>query len=218
MPPPGINLEKGVTAWIQFACHQNGLPELAQAIVIEWTEPPPPVRRWVRWKSWLRTEVLRSRFSNLETVTPVVGFGAILLFQVLYDDFIGYIPAAGHEVPSCPQVPTPELLGDVLELHHQLSRTLALDVLHDLSGRQVRRTGQQNMDVVPGDGSLQDFNVVGPAYLPHQLSQTYADLASQHRLPVFRNPHKMVFQVVSRMGTVSVVFHNGPFYQPNCKT
>jgi SprT protein len=36
LPPPGINLEKGVTPWIRFACHQNGLPELAQAIVIEW--------------------------------------------------------------------------------------------------------------------------------------------------------------------------------------
>jgi len=85
------------------------------------TKPPPPARRWVRWKSWLRTEVLRSRFSDLEIVTPVVGFGAVLLFQVLHDDFIGYIPAAGHEVPSCPQVPTPELFRNVLELHHQLS-------------------------------------------------------------------------------------------------
>lgn len=37
----------------------------------------------------LRTEVLRSRWSNLEVVTPVVWFGAILLFQVLYDDFSG---------------------------------------------------------------------------------------------------------------------------------
>jgi hypothetical protein len=166
----------------------------------------------------LRTEVLRSRFGNLKVVTPVVGFGAILLFQILHDDFIRYIPAAGHEVSSCPQVPTPELFGNVLELHHQLSRTLALDVLHDLAGRQVRRTGQQNMDMVSGDRSLQDFNVVSPAHLSHQLSQTYADLANQHRLAVFRNPHKMVFQVVSGMGTVSVVFHDRPFYHPNRKT
>ena len=91
----------------------------------------------------LRTEVLRSRFGDLKIVTPVVGFGTILLFQILHDDFIRYIPTAGHEVPSCPQVATPELFGDVLELHHQLSRTLAFDVLHDLAGRQVRRTGQQ---------------------------------------------------------------------------
>jgi hypothetical protein len=101
----------------------------------------------------LRTEVLRSRFSDLEVVTPIVGFGAVLLFQVLYDDFVRHIPAAGHEVSSCPQVPTPELLSDVLELHHQFARTLALDVLHDLAGRQVRRTGQQDMDMVTGDGS-----------------------------------------------------------------
>ena len=166
----------------------------------------------------LRTEVLRSRFGNLKVITPVIGFGAILLFQVLYDDFIRYIPAAGHEVPSCPQVPPPELFGNVFELHHQLSRTLALDVLHDLAGRQVRWTGQQNMDMVSGNCSLQDFNVVGPAYLPHQLSQTYANLANQHWLAVFRNPHKMVFQVVSRMGAVSVVFHDRPFYHTNCKT
>ena len=165
-----------------------------------------------------RTEVLRSRFSNLKVVTPIIGFGAILLFQVLDDDFIRYISAAGHEVPSCPQMPPPELLGDVFELHHQLSRTLALDVLHDLAGRQVRRTGQQHVDMVSGDSSLQDFDVVGPAYLSHQLSQTYANLANQNRLAVFRNPYKMVFQIVSRMRTVSVVFHDGPFYHPNRKT
>jgi SprT protein len=39
VPPPlhhDTNLEKGVLNWICLACHQNEVPELAQAIVIEW--------------------------------------------------------------------------------------------------------------------------------------------------------------------------------------
>ena len=51
-------------------------------------------------KSWLRTEVLRSRFSDLKVLAPVVGFGAVLVFQVLHDDFIRYVPAAGDEVSA----------------------------------------------------------------------------------------------------------------------
>ena len=72
-------------------------------------------------KSWLRTEVLRSRFGDLKVVAPVVRFGAVLVLQVLHDDFIRHVPAACDEVPACPQVPTPELFLDVLELHHQLA-------------------------------------------------------------------------------------------------
>ena len=30
------DLDKGVTPWVRLACHYNNVPELAQAIVIEW--------------------------------------------------------------------------------------------------------------------------------------------------------------------------------------
>ena len=176
------------------------------------TEPPPPARRWVPCKIVsYGLEVLRSRFGDLEVIAPVVGFRAVLLFQVLHDDFIRYVPAASDEVPSGPQVPTPELLRNVFELHHQLPGTLALDVLHDLAGRQVRRARQEHVDVVPGHRPLQDFNVVGATNLPYQLTQAQADLADQHRLAVLGNPHKMVFQIVSGMRTVAVVLHGDPF-------
>ena len=36
------------------------------------TEPPPPARRWVYYKSWLRTEVLRSRFPDFTSVYNIV--------------------------------------------------------------------------------------------------------------------------------------------------
>jgi hypothetical protein len=50
-----------------------------------------------------------------------IGFNAVLLFQVVHDDFIRYVPTAGGEIAVCPQGPTPELFLDVSELHHQLS-------------------------------------------------------------------------------------------------
>ena len=70
----------------------------------------------------------------MKIVTPVVGFGAILLFQVLYDDFIRHIPAAGHEVPSCPEVPTQNCLAMCLNSIISLRELLPLMyyLLHDM--------------------------------------------------------------------------------------
>ena len=107
----------------------------------------------------LRLESLRSRFSDPEVVTSIVRLSTILGFQVLHDDFIRYISATGHEVPPCPEMPSPELFLDVLKLHHQFPRTLALDILHDLAGRQVRRARHQDVDMVPGYGSSENFNL-----------------------------------------------------------
>ena len=102
-------------------------------------------------------------------------------------------------------------LNSIISFRELLPLMYCMILLGDRFGGHDSRTWTWSREI----GSLQDFNVVGPAYLPHQLSQTYANLANQHRLAVFRNPHKMVFQIVSRMRTVSVVFHDGPFYHPN---
>ena len=58
----------------------------------------------VGWgKSWLRTKVLRSRFSNSEIVATVVGFSTFLLADVFLDHLIRHIAARCHEVPACPK-------------------------------------------------------------------------------------------------------------------
>ena len=96
----------------------------------------------------LRTEVLRSRFAHLEVVATIVRLRPLLLPDVLHDRLVRHVTARRHEVPPRPQVAPPVLLLKMPELHQQLPPRLPLDVLHDLAGRQVRRTREQGVDMV----------------------------------------------------------------------
>lgn len=88
----------------------------------------------------IRTEVLNSRRSNLKMVAAIAGLGSVLLADVFLNRLVGHVAAGRHKVPACPQMPTPILFLQMPKLHQQLSRTLALDVLHNFAGCKVRWT------------------------------------------------------------------------------
>ena len=149
----------------------------------------------------------RSRVGNLEIVIAITGLGALLLANVLFDRFIRYIATGRYEVAAGPQVSTPILFLHMLELHHQFSRSLAFDALHDLAWRQARRAAQQDMHVVRRYGTLQYLNVVRAADLPDQIPNADANRTGQNRLAVLRHPHKVVFDIVAAMRAAAAVFH-----------
>ena len=108
----------------------NATPNLQLGRTAFWSHPyytnagtklPPAKSRWVQEIRELRTEVLHSRGRDSKTVSSVTGFRPFLLSYVLHNCFIGHITAGCYEVPASPQMPAPELLVNVMELHHQLA-------------------------------------------------------------------------------------------------
>ena len=153
------------------------------------------------------TEVICSHSRYLKIFTTIVRANVFLLSYVLHDHLVCDIPARGHKISSRPKVATPILFLNMLEFHHQFSRSLTLDILHHFARRKIRRIRQQHMDVIPRHGSLQYFDVMRPADLTHQFTHTKAHCARQHRLAILRYPDEVVLNVVTAVGTRSIVFH-----------
>src|ERR1700704_3215769 len=95
----------------------------------------------------------------------------------------------------------------MLELHHQLSRGLPLDELHDLARRQRRRTREQHMDMIPRNSSLQNLDLIRATDLAHQVPNPGPHYASEDRLAVLGDPHKMVLDIEAAMRSRPVVLH-----------
>ena len=146
-----------------------------------------------------RTEVLRSRFSNLKIIATIIGLGPVLQANVLHNHFIRHIAARRHKIAPRPKVTTPKLLLNMLELIHQLSRGLALDKLHDLARRYIRWAGQQHMHMIARNRSLQNLDIVCTAYFTHQVANPSTNRSGQDLLAILCNPHKMVFYIVTAM-------------------
>jgi len=155
----------------------------------------------------LRTEVLRSRRSHWEVVAPVVGFGSFLLPDVFADHFVRYVTARGYEVAPSPELPTPIMLLQMFELLQQLPRRLPLDRLHDLAGRQVRRTRQQHVHVVARHRAFQNLDLQRPTNLSNQIPQPNSYLARQNRFTILRNPYEVVLEIETTMRTRPVTLH-----------
>src|SRR5690606_22097641 len=105
-----------------------------------------------------------SRGGNLRIVV-VYWLRAVLVADVLRDRFVGHIATRRYKVAASPEMAAPILFLDMIELHHDLSRHLTLDELHDPARRQSRRAGKQHVDMIPRNGSLQYLNLVRAAYL-----------------------------------------------------
>jgi len=140
-----------------------------------------------------------SRFGDLEVISAIVRFGTFLLFDVCHDRFIGDVTTGGDEVPASPQVPTPELFLEVSEFLQQFTRALALDVLHDLTRREIRWTRQQHMNVIPRNGALQNLDVVRTADFANQFAKSHPYRTRQYRLAILRHPYKVVLDVITTM-------------------
>lgn len=131
----------------------------------------------------------------------------ILMRNVFHDHLVRHRPRRHRKVPSSPKMLAPKQLVQRLELLQQLARRLTLDVLRHLRYRQTRRNRQKNMHMIFRYMTLDDLNPKRPAYLSDQLSNSIPYFTGQHRLPIFRAPHKMIFQIINCMRSLSVYLH-----------
>lgn len=142
---------------------------------------------------------------DLEIIV-VLGFGTLQL-DVLGDHVVRDIATRCHEVPTCPEVPTPELLAQRPKVTHQMMRGLTLDGLHHSARGKTRWHIQEQVHVVRADVPLQDGYVVAATNLLYQLLQPLSHVAPQDRLAVLRDEHEVVVQEAYRMRGPSVVAH-----------
>jgi hypothetical protein len=101
----------------------------------------------------------------------------------------------------------PRMPLQMLELHQQFPRAFALDELHDLARRQIRRARQQHMHMVARHRSFQNFDLVGSANLSHQFPEPSSNRVDQNLLPILRDPDKMVLQVKTAVRACAVCLH-----------
>ena len=143
--------------------------------------------------------------ANLELIFHLGFF--FLGFYVLHDHLIRHIPRARHKIPPAPNVSSPIFLPDMRKLHQNFPRRLPLHILHQLTGRYMRRYRDKQVHMIPRYMALQDLHIIGQADLPNQFPDSQSYFLGQDRLPVLRDPYKMQLDIVSGMRRGSVKLH-----------
>src|SRR5262249_54458861 len=127
--------------------------------------------------------------------------------DVLHDGLVGHHPGTRDEKPASPQAPTPALLVQMAELLEELSRRLALDPLHEVARRDMRRAGDEQVNMILTHMPLEDLDLQLRTDVPHELPQADGDIRPQQLLAVLGDPHQVELDVKARMGGPSVVLH-----------
>src|SRR5688500_5955847 len=111
-----------------------------------------------------------------------------LFFDVLFDDFIGDVAATDTEIPSCPEVASPEFLSQVWKLVHQFVGTLPFQHLEQAADGQTRWHAHQQMNVVAGDVPFHNCDFRSAADFPDQFTQTCANFTTHHWFTILCHP------------------------------
>ena len=125
-------------------------------------------------------------------------------FNVLLHHFVSYIARARRKIPARPQMSPPELSSQLTKLFQHPPTTASFDSLHQLAYRHFRRHRHQQVHMVRRHMSTEDVHIHARTRLSHQFSQTNPYFTAQHRLPVFCDPHQVVFQIVHSVRCFSV--------------
>jgi len=147
-----------------------------------------------RLKSALNFEVSIRRFLTL-------------LLDVLDDYLVSDIPRTGHKISSRPHVPSPKHPAQTLVFHHHFARGLSLEPLHQLAHRDVGRDRDKNMDVIRRNVPFDDFDILPLANFSDQFPGSRSYVADQNWLAVFRDPDKVILQIVNGMARFAILFH-----------
>jgi len=127
-----------------------------------------------------------------------------LRLNVLLDHFISDVARTRSEISARPKVPSPELSAQLAKLLQHLPATASLDALHQITHRHIRWHRHQQVHMIYRYVPTEDVHVQCRARLSHQFTQSKPDFATQHRLPIFRDPHQVIFQIVDSMRCFSI--------------
>ena len=122
-----------------------------------------------------------------------------MIFNVLLDHLGGHVTRTDGEESARPQMLSPVSLAQCWKLLLQFAGTRPLHELHQLAQRYIRRVRYQEVYMLGGYHTGYDFGPVLGAYSADEVAQAYGDCSFQYRIPIFRNPYHMGFQVVQTM-------------------
>ena len=117
------------------------------------------------------------------------------------------LPLLAHPISPHPKVLAPVALPQYSELAQQFVRTATLQILDGARDREVRRYRDQHMDMIPIDRSGMHHHLVRPCCLAQQFATSFADIAAQYLMAIFRHPNQMIFAVPDRVAATLVRFH-----------
>ena len=141
----------------------------------------------------------------------VLGLGT-LEANIVRNRLVRHVPAAGHEIATRPQVPTPELRPQPSVILEEMVGRFPLYRLHHPARREVGRGAQQQMDMVRPHMALQNLDIVRSTDFPDQIANLCADVTPEHRLAILRDEHEMVVQRINSMGGSTDLAHGRPSY------
>lgn len=120
---------------------------------------------------------------------------------------VGHIARTTAEIPSGPQVSSPELFLDVRKLRHQFVRRLPFEPLQQPTDRYLRRDRHEQMDVVLPHVPFHDLHLMLPADVSNQIPRSRRHLSGQSWPSILRNPHQMQMDLEYGMRAVAIFWH-----------
>ena len=101
----------------------------------------------------------------------------------------------------------PEGSPEFLELGKELVGSFALEGLHEFADGKERWYGEKEMDMILGNRTFDDIDLVALAYLSYQIPEPLRYLSVEHLLAVLRAPYQMVLDVIDRVRSFTVILH-----------
>ena len=111
------------------------------------------------------------------------------------------------KIAARPQLLSPIAFLERGELILQLVRRRAFQVLRDLRWTERWRTGHHHMPMVGAQMAFHNRDFTAHTDLSDDVACAFGDLAPQHLVTVFGDPHQMILNVVHRMRSLAIVGH-----------
>ena len=124
-----------------------------------------------------------------------------VFFDHLFCQFFGGITKIASGTKVAPSIP----LIYVRKLFKYFIARAPFDPSHNLRWRHFRRCGHQNMDMILTYYTTQYLNLELLACLAHKLPQAMSKLACQHMITIFRDPYKVIFNLIFCMTPSSII-------------
>ena len=122
-----------------------------------------------------------------------------VMFQILFDHLIRYIPCTPGAIANRPKVATPIALLQLWKLFLKPSRTPSLHPFNKSTYRLGWWIFNMDMHMVLAYHSFQYFNILRLTNLTHQVPTSLLDISFKNRISILRNPNYMHSQPCNRM-------------------
>jgi len=124
----------------------------------------------------------------------------MLILNILPNQIrIHFVPHCPHKIPITPKLPRPKLLLQPKKLLKHYPRTYTLQHLYNLCRRIFGWRRKKYVNMINFDPHCLNLKIILPRYLPKQLLYPLLQLFRQDVFPIFRNPYKMIFDVIDCM-------------------